>query len=27
VIKAMGDGRKAAKAINAYLKTVQPKRK
>jgi len=27
VIKAMGDDRKAAKAINAYLKTVAPKRK
>jgi len=26
VIKAMGDGRKAAKAINAYLKTVAPKK-
>ncbi len=26
VIKAMGDGRKAARAINEYLKTVPPKR-
>ena len=26
VIKAMGDGRKAARAINEYLKTKKPRR-